>query len=392
MPRLFALRVLIFEPYPVRHVYGNLRTLLYLLQAAPAHGISCFVVAPYESEVADRARRLGAHWFVMPPSIPLKYGGRLLRDSLWQRLVAVWSIVLYTRQLRRKIVEWGIEVVYCNSIRALLTIGPAAWLADVPCVWYVKGTLEHPWLDRIGFLLASRILFFCASNRDDRYPWMVRWCRRKISIVPIGLDLAETDRVSALPTPITLAPLSIGYVGQLYAPKGVHVLIEAFAQVAQEFPTAQLYLIGDSCIPEHASYVAQLRFQVRMLGLEDRVVFLGWRDDALAIMRQLTIVVHPSFAEGFGRSVLEAMALSRPVIATKVGGLREAIRDGQNGFLVPPGDVKELRACLRWLLANPKTCARLGIAARATVERDYQLADKLDTLFTIWHQVTRWPR
>jgi glycosyltransferase involved in cell wall biosynthesis len=101
----------------------------------------------------------------------------------------------------------------------------------------------------------------------------------------------------------------------------------------------------------------------------------------------MDIVIHPSLAEGFGRAVLESMALGKPVVASAVGGLREAIRDGQNGFLVIPGDVDAIARRWRELLVDPKLRQRLGQAARATVFADYLIDDKVARLADIWAEM-----
>ena len=391
-PAARPLNVFVYEPWPLGKVFGNLRTLLYILEGAPAAGVHCIVAAPFESELADRVRGLGADWVVLaPPAAINRYGGQVLRESLPGRAKALAGLIRYNFRVRRFLRERRVDLVYCNSLRSLLTVGLAAMLAGVPRVWYVKGALENGLLDRLGFLMANRILYFCETNRDDRYPLLVRLFGRKIEIVHIGLDVSMINRIGARPDASLPADgtLSVGYLGQLFPPKGVHFLVEAFAQVAPRFPGATLYLIGDSGIDEYAHYTDELRALIEARGLTGRVVFTGWRDDALAIARTMTVMVHPSLSEGFGRAVLEAMALGKPVIASGVGGLREAVRDGQNGFLVPPGDADAIAARLTLLFSNAEVRDRMGAAAQATVYAEYQIEDKIRQLCGIWHEAAR---
>jgi glycosyltransferase involved in cell wall biosynthesis len=389
------LRVFVYEPYPLGKIFGNLRTLLYILQFAPADSVHCVVAVPFETELANHARTLGADWMVLaPPDAINRYGGKVLRDSLMGRVRAAAGMIGYNLRVRRVLRDQQIDVVYCSSIRALLTVGFGAKLAGVPCVWYVKSKLENGLLDRLGFWMADRIHFFCEANRDERYPLLVRWFKRKIDVVHIGLDLRDVDLTethgSSLDDELQRrGGPAIGYVGQLYAPKGIHFLVEAFARVAPQFPDATLYLMGDPGIPEYAPYIGDLRERIRACGLESRVVFTGWRTDVLAIVNRMTVLVHPSLAEGFGRAVLEAMALGKPVIASRVGGLREAIRDEENGFLVAPGDVDAIADRLRRLLGDPELRMRIGARARATVRAEFQVEDKMQQLFSIWRDVAR---
>ena len=176
-------------------------------------------------------------------------------------------------------------------------------------------------------------------------------------------------------------------VGQLYRPKGQHFAIEALSRLVAEFPQARLYLTGDHVIEEYRPYKAKLEALIEQHGLAKQVRFTGWRKDALDIVSLMDIVIHPSLAEGFGRAVLESMALGRPVIASSVGGLREAIQDGQNGFLVIPGDVDAIAIRWRELLSNPELRQRLGKEARQTVSTHYLIDDKVARLSEIWFEM-----
>ena len=397
MRRATPLRVLAYEPYPFGQNLGNIRTLLGILRHAPFSSVYCVVAAPFDSELSERVRALGSEWVVVPaPHSVGRYGGQVLSDSIVGRAKTIWNLFGYNLCVYRLLKRRHIDIVYCNSIRSLMTVGFAAILARVPRAWYVKGELQNGFLDRLGFLIANRILFFCAPNRDDRYPWLARWFSRKINIVNIGLDLEEVARAESAPSSIDdelarRGGVGVGYLGQMCPAKGVHVLVDAFARVAPRFPDASLYLFGDPIIEEFEPYIGELQQQTRRLGIEDRVVFAGWRTDAFAVVNRMTVMVHPSFSEGFGLAVLEPMALGKPVIATRVGGLREAVRDGENGFLVEPGDAEAIAVRLEQLLADPALRRRLGEAARATVYAEYALEEKMRQLFAIWHDVAGQP-
>lgn len=384
------LRVLIFVSYPFAKIAGNLRTLLYILRFAPAHGIRCVVVAPFDTELSEHVRALGAEWIVVPPPASInRYGGQVLRESLWARLRSSIDLLRYNMRIRRLIREQRIDLVYCDGIRSMMFTGLGGLLARVPRVMYMNGQFDNPLLDRIGMMLATRLLFICEANRDDRYPEMIRRYADKIGIVGYGLDLDDIRQAEARGPAVggVRAGLGIACVGQLYEPKGVHWLIEAFGRVAPKYPDATLYLIGDPVVREHEPYVDELRSQIARLGLDDRVVFTGWRDDALAVVSRLDILVHPSRSEGFGRAVLEAMALGKPVIASAVGGLRELVDHGHNGYLVKVGDVYAIANHLDALLGNETLRRRLGAAARDTVHRDYEVEGKVAQLSRILNDV-----
>ena len=114
--------------------------------------------------------------------------------------------------------------------------------------------------------------------------------------------------------------------------------------------------------------------------MSKHIIFTGWRTDALQIVALMDILVHPSLSEGFGRTVLEGMALGKPVIASKVGGLRELISDGENGFLVDAKSPSQLAEKLRILLASNTLRERIGREAKKTVFSDYLIQDKIKEL------------
>ncbi len=152
------------------------------------------------------------------------------------------------------------------------------------------------------------------------------------------------------------API-VGVVARLEPEKGHRTLLDAWPQVLRSVPTACLIVVGEG------SLLTELVWQARELGIERRVIFTGRRDDIPAVTAALDIAVLPSYREAQGMVVLEAMALSRPVVATNVGGIPEMIEDGVSGVLVPPHDPDALAAAIaRLLLDHPlaDTIARNG--------------------------------
>jgi len=121
-------------------------------------------------------------------------------------------------------------------------------------------------------------------------------------------------------------------------------------------------------------------------GLKEHVVFLGWRSDALEVVSLMDIVVHPSLSEGFPNVVLEAMALGKPVVATKVGalGADDVIADEKEAFLVRPHDSKVIANRISLLIEDDRARERMGAAARARVEKDYTAETITRKLESIW--------
>ena len=153
------------------------------------------------------------------------------------------------------------------------------------------------------------------------------------------------------------------YVGVLIPRKGVHFLLESFAQIANKIKDTKLVLIGNS---DDNSYAGGLREMTESLGLNERVTFMdSMPQSKLAeIMARAQVLILPSLSEALGRVVLEAMACGTPVIGSAVGGIPDMIHEGENGFLIRPGDVGALTGRIKWILEHPQQAAQIGEKAR----------------------------
>jgi glycosyltransferase involved in cell wall biosynthesis len=166
-----------------------------------------------------------------------------------------------------------------------------------------------------------------------------------------------------------LAPgdLAVGVVASLSPVKGHADFLRAAARLAGRAPRARFFLIGDGPLR------GALEGQAAELGIADRVVFAGPRDDVARLLAMLDVVAVPSHTEGLSNALLEAMAMGRPVVATAAGGNADVVRDGENGRLVPPRDPEALAAAVLELLDSPAAAQALGRAARRSVAERYSL-------------------
>jgi glycosyltransferase involved in cell wall biosynthesis len=150
-------------------------------------------------------------------------------------------------------------------------------------------------------------------------------------------------------------------VARLEPEKGHRHLIAAMPAILDESPDAWLAIVGEGTEAD------ALRAQAASLGIAGRVVFTGRRDDVTAITADLTIALLPSLREAQGISILEAMALRRPVVAAAVGGIPEVITDGLDGLLVPPAESAALAAAVVRLIRDRGLRERIGEAGYRTV-------------------------
>jgi glycosyltransferase involved in cell wall biosynthesis len=159
----------------------------------------------------------------------------------------------------------------------------------------------------------------------------------------------------------------VGVVANLIDYKGLQYFLPAWASVVAKHQKAVALLVGDG--PLRGSLEAQARAQ----GLGDAVRFLGYRADVPALLGLMDLVVQPSLEEGFSNAVLEAMGAGKPVVATAVGGIPEAVIDGETGRLVPARDAGALAGAILEVVGSSAESARLGEAARRRVREQFEI-------------------
>lgn len=171
-------------------------------------------------------------------------------------------------------------------------------------------------------------------------------------------------------------------LGRIGTNKGTQELLEAFAQVSAEYPSARLVCAGDGDTSAYVRHASEL-------GVGERVEFPGWlnRQQCNELLMNAGIFALPSYSEGLPMALLEAMSCGVSVIATPVGGIPEIVENDHNGLLVPPGDIASLVVALRALLGDAQLRERLGNAARATIERSYSIDAHTSRLLDAYRRV-----
>ena len=193
----------------------------------------------------------------------------------------------------------------------------------------------------------------------------------KIRVIYNGVDLAQfrtsTDRGVLAEFGFAENDPVVGIVAVLRPEKDHVNLLRAARTVVDELTNARFLIIGDG--PTRP----QLEALCTELGITPNVRFAGSRDDVARLLPAIDVFVLTSTSECFPISVLEAMACARPAVCSAVGGIPEVIKDGETGYLVPPKDPPQLAARLVRLLQDPLTARRMGRAARARVEAEFDL-------------------
>jgi glycosyltransferase involved in cell wall biosynthesis len=173
----------------------------------------------------------------------------------------------------------------------------------------------------------------------------------------------------------------VGNVAALVGHKDQATLLDAAALVGREMPEARVVVVGEGELR------ADLEAQARRLDVSGRVIFAGFRHDLDALLPAFTVFCLSSRMEGLGTSVLDAMALGLPVVATAAGGIPEAVEDGVTGRLVPPGDAAALAAALLEVLRDPAAGRRLGEGGRRRFEERFTADRMVESTLAVYAEV-----
>jgi glycosyltransferase involved in cell wall biosynthesis len=177
----------------------------------------------------------------------------------------------------------------------------------------------------------------------------------------------------------------IGYISSL---KGQEVVIQGMPSILTHFPNARLLLVGQPIDADGKAYLGKLKELTHSLGLEEQVIFTGFRNDVLLIMASIDCLIHaPVLPEAFGRVLLEASALETPIVVSDIGGISEIVLDGETGILVKPGQSNEIAEAVCKLLSDRDLCTRLGQAAGNRVRTDFTITRYVSQMQAVYEEL-----
>jgi glycosyltransferase involved in cell wall biosynthesis len=210
--------------------------------------------------------------------------------------------------------------------------------------------------------------------------------RSKVKIIPNGIDLAQFETV---PPHVDCRERGgkswrVGVVARLSADKGLDVLLAAAVRLIETWQTVEFVVVGEG------EQRAELETEIRRLGLERSVRLAGAQADVRPWIGSFDIAVLPSYREGLPNALLEYLAMGRPVVATRVGGIPEVLKQGSVGVLVPPGDPESLAAAIDGLWRHAARRAGLAQAARLRAQ-DYSLAKMLEATVDLYESLLNGP-
>jgi glycosyltransferase involved in cell wall biosynthesis len=296
------------------------------------------------------------------PVAPLPIGGGLhpARDlhSLWK--------------LHRMLQAGRYQLVHAHGFKAATLARLPARANGVPCLVTVHGDLAHGAGGRLAVFYRGLERHFApwTSGYITVSAWLARLLEdsfavpgERISVIPNGIAAGFSGSSGDDGLPFDGPAPVVGTVARLAPQKGVAYFLQAAAQVSRQMPEARFAVVGDGPLR------GELEAMCRKLGLAERVVFTGHRNDVPALLRRFTVFVLPSLSEGQGITVMEAMAAGCPVVATNTGGVPELVKHGCSGLLTEPGRADQLAQAMLCLLRDPRLRQELAGQAQSSAAR-----------------------
>lgn len=291
-----------------------------------------------------------------------------------------------TRRIKEYVEAHQVKIVHTHSPRTVL----AAAMALIGTHETIHLATEHllytpgdrRWgliytlLDRFSLYLSDHII----AVSQKMYRQIVDLpglSAKRITVIRNAVDCESfyvPDQRDPCRLEFGLSPESqvIGYTGRMQKMKRLDLLLEGFSLVLTCHPQARLMIVGEGKLrPKLEAFAARL-------GISHCVIWTGFRQDIPRLLAAMDVYVQPSANEGLSKSMLEAMAAGKPVIATDVGGAPEVVMDGKTGVLIPPGSCSALRTAIADLLDDPERQSTLAQAARSYVVREFDVQQTTD--------------
>jgi glycosyltransferase involved in cell wall biosynthesis len=347
--------------------------LIYVDSSAEIGGLEAYTTR-LATRLVDRGYRVGAICYRAEAIAPLRddlaragvtlHVSEDLDSSPLGRLKRLWSLRAAARQYRGGVLvlmmgyhEKGGMATFAGVLGgagAIVRADLSPAMPPVPLKERLRLKLKDFFTHRIVVGAAENRESFAGLGRD----------RRKIAVVPTGIELDRfepgrgRDQVrKELGYPDE--KLVVGTIARLSeVRKGIDYFLQAAAAVAPGFPDAEFVIVGEGWMRP------QFEAQARDLGIAERVRFTGWRSDIPEVLAALDVFVMPSLHEGGPTTVLEAMAMAKPTVATNVGMVPEVIDDGRTGLIVPTADSGAIARALAGLLGDADLRKTMGEAAR----------------------------
>ena len=354
---------------------GAQKSLLNIMTEMKKRGNEAILAIPKDGLLVSKAQNEGIRTlrFALPATINtrIRFGQKRYFNifaaiyDVFILLLSGFSLFVLTNRIKP-------DIVHANQMLVSIAAGIASKLAKVPCIWHIR---ENPAahisktvikiFGVFGFLLSDQVIVNSKFTADI---FRNTSLLNKIVVVPIGVE-NTTDNLIQNDSRSTNV---ISIIGRIIPMKGHEILIKSLNIINQKHVDFELQIVGyfNPIDPYYLSLVSL----IEEFELTSKVKFCGFKSSISPILNSSDIIVSSSTeSESFGRTIIEAMAARKPVVASRIGAHPEIIEDGITGFLVEPGNPEQLADRIELLLMNKKFAMEMGQHGRERYEKCYTL-------------------
>ncbi len=352
------------------HMYGGAMQVLYLLKGLSKRGIHNILVCPRNSEIALEA----------DPYVRTLYPVSMRGDLDLPFIFRFYKILQRERP----------DIIHLHSRRGADTLGGIGarlyGKAKVVLTRRVDNP-ERPFLVKMKYSLYDRIITISEAIRQVLLREGVP--EEKTATVRSAIDTEQLylnchwqwfkDEFA-----LKDGDYPVGMVAQFIKRKGHRYLIEIAGEIVKIHPNVRFLLFGKGPLEE------DVKQQVHKRGLSEYFRFCGFRKDIKRVYPCLKLLVHPAEMEGLGVSLIEATGSGVPVVAFSAGGVPEIVRDGQNGFVVPIGDIDGLKSAILRLIKDESLRKEMGQQGKAIVQKKFSMDAMVEGNLRVYREILRW--
>jgi glycosyltransferase involved in cell wall biosynthesis len=386
-------KVKILFLHPGSDLYGSDRGLLNILSSLDKNKFEPHVILPDYGLLHLELRKLGIEPERMNFGVLRRksfhfLGGLMFLASFFSGCLRIVSYIKRNR----------IGIVHSNT-SVILTGGIAAKLSGIPHLWHLREVVVEPrWLWRVlstfVFLFSDRLLAVSEVVKDHCLKGSFYKKPEKIEVIYDGIDIELfSPVVSGHPfreeIRVSDDAILVGTIGRVNPRKGYDDLLKVAKEVIRLNRSVTFVLVGDAYRGEEF-LLKRLKEQVNANIFNGRVILTGFRTDVPAIHSACDIYLHPSlWPESFGLVVAEAMAAGKPVVANRLGGVKEIITHGETGFLVDPGNRSQMVEAILKLTEDRKLRESMGCAGRKRILEEFPMKNFKKKMDLLWDSFGR---
>jgi glycosyltransferase involved in cell wall biosynthesis len=352
---------------------GAEKDLLMILEGLDKSRFYPVVVLPDCGPLAKKIQKLGikCHFSSLPPWRKFKYF-----PFIFPSLIHLYYLVIKEKT----------DLIHVNDMWWIPLGYIVSRMAKIPTVAFLRAELEFRrirqyWLTRPTLLIpvSNSIKNTLLENNMDP---------ERIQTIYHGVNCEGTLAVEQNPKSGS-SPYSpiIGTIANIFPWKGLEYLIQAVDHLKPNYPDIRCLIVGKG----DKNYQYKLDLLVKNLNLEDNIEFLGFQEDVNSVLSRFEIFVLPSIREGFGIVLLEAMAMKKAVVASRVGGIPEIVQDGRTGLLVPPGNSIAIADAIHRLIENESLRHQFEKAGYDRICQDFSRQKMIEEISTVYTRLAHQP-